>query len=97
MIIAQAHADQMAVGGSGYFIGHGFGCDNVVAYETVLASGVILNVTASSHSDLFRALKGGSSNFGIVTSFEIRTVPLSDRTYGEGTSIITQNPLSSNN
>lgn len=63
-------------GGSSYFIGHGFGCDNVAAYEIVLASGAILNVTASAHTDLFRALKGGSSNFGIVTSFTVRTFHL---------------------
>ncbi|KAL8729135.1 MAG: hypothetical protein Q9181_005108, partial [Wetmoreana brouardii] len=62
--------------GSSYFIGHGFGCDNIASYEIVLASGTILNVTASSHADLFKALKGGSSNFGIVTSFVIRTFPL---------------------
>ena len=41
-----------------------------------MASGAILKVTASDYSDLFRALKGGSSNFGIVTSFTIRTFNL---------------------
>ncbi|KAL8897006.1 MAG: hypothetical protein Q9207_007434 [Kuettlingeria erythrocarpa] len=63
-------------GGSSYFIDHGFGCDNVVAYEFVLASGAVLNVTAQAHVDLFRALKGGSSNFGIVRSFTVRTFKL---------------------
>ncbi|KAL8968538.1 MAG: hypothetical protein Q9183_002418 [Haloplaca sp. 2 TL-2023] len=63
-------------GGSSYFIDHGFGCDNVIAYEIVLASGTVLNVTAQAHLDLFRALKGGSSNFGIVTSFTLRTFEL---------------------
>lgn len=63
-------------GGSSYFIDHGFGCDNVIAYEIVLASGALLNVTAQAHGDLFRALKGGSSNFGIVTSFTLRTFEL---------------------
>ena len=72
----QTHADYIFTGGSSYFIGHGLGCDNVVAYEVVLASGAILNVTASAHRDLFRALKGGSSNFGIVTSFSVRTFQL---------------------
>ncbi|KAI4143492.1 MAG: hypothetical protein LQ341_002903, partial [Variospora aurantia] len=63
-------------GGSSYFIDHGFGCDNVVAYEVVLASGAVLNVTAEAHEDLFQGLKGGSSNFGIVTSFTLRTFEL---------------------
>ena len=77
MIMPLRHAlIEMSKGGSSYFIGHGFGCDNVDAYQIVLANGTILDVTASAHSDLFRALKGGSSNFGIVTSFQIRTFPL---------------------
>ncbi|KAL8718432.1 MAG: hypothetical protein Q9225_004431 [Loekoesia sp. 1 TL-2023] len=63
-------------GGSSYFIGHGFGCDNIASYEIVLASGAILNASASSHVNLFKALRGGSSNFGVVTSFELRTFPL---------------------
>jgi hypothetical protein len=36
----------------------------------VLPSGRVVNATQSSHSDLWLALKGGSSNFGVVTSFE---------------------------
>lgn len=71
-----ALANRMFTGGSSYFVGYGFGCDNVAAYEIVLAGGTILNVAASAHSDLFKALKGGSSNFGIVTSFKIKTFPL---------------------
>lgn len=53
----------------------GFACDNVVNYEVILANGEILNANASSHPDLWRALKGGSSNFGIVTRFDIDTFP----------------------
>ncbi|KAK7460696.1 hypothetical protein VKT23_009411 [Stygiomarasmius scandens] len=45
----------------------GFGCDNIVNYEIVLADGTILDVNATSHSDLFWALKLGSTNYGIVT------------------------------
>jgi FAD/FMN-containing dehydrogenase len=58
----------------------GFACDNVVNYEVVLASGEIVNANASCHSDLWRALKGGSSNFGIVTKFDIETFPTSNIT-----------------
>lgn len=35
----------------------------------------MLQVSATSYPDLFKALKGGSNNFGIVTSFEIYTFP----------------------
>lgn len=53
----------------------GWAADNVVEYEVVLTSGEILSVTVSSNPDLFWALKGGSSNFGIVTGFKLRTFP----------------------
>ena len=72
----QVCADKMPLGGSSYFVGHGLGCDNVAAYEVVLSSGAVVNVTASSQSDLFKSLKGGSSNFGIVTSFQMHAFQL---------------------
>ncbi|KAH8891930.1 oxidoreductase FAD-binding protein [Thozetella sp. PMI_491] len=55
---------------------HGFACDNIYGYEVVLASGEIVYATASSYSDLWLALKGGSNNFGIVTRFDVPTFPL---------------------
>ncbi|KAH7014458.1 uncharacterized protein B0I36DRAFT_299373 [Microdochium trichocladiopsis] len=52
---------------------HGWSADNVLEYEVVLASGEIATVSAVENPDLFWALKGGSSNFGIVTKFRLRT------------------------
>ncbi|KAH9208945.1 hypothetical protein DL95DRAFT_478805 [Leptodontidium sp. 2 PMI_412] len=52
---------------------HGFASDNVVAFEVVLASGLIVTATSKSYSDLFWALKGGANSFGIVTRFDILT------------------------
>lgn len=52
----------------------GFGCDTVVNYEVVLADGSIVEANKTSHPDLFWALKGGSSNFGIVTWFDLETI-----------------------
>jgi hypothetical protein len=52
---------------------HGWATDNVVEYEIVLANGTIATVTNTTNADLFWALKGGSSNFGIVTKFVART------------------------
>ncbi|KAK8123112.1 hypothetical protein PG984_011782, partial [Apiospora sp. TS-2023a] len=60
----------------------GFACDSIVNYEVVLASGEIINANATAHSDLFRALKGGSSNFGIVTNFQLDTFPASNLVVG---------------
>ncbi|KAK9413970.1 hypothetical protein SUNI508_11422 [Seiridium unicorne] len=69
-------------GGLTFFTGrHGFACDNVVAYEVVLADGRIITADAQSHADLFRSLKGGSSNFGIVTNFTMKTIAC-DRVWG---------------
>lgn len=53
----------------------GFACDSVVNYEVVLASGEIVNANASANPDLWRALKGGGSNFGIVTRFDVEAFP----------------------
>ncbi len=57
---------------------YGWACDNVLGYEIVLATGDIVYATASSHPDLWLALKGGSNNFGIVTRFDIATRPLGE-------------------
>jgi FAD/FMN-containing dehydrogenase len=46
---------------------YGFVCDNVENFEVVLASGQIVNANSKTNSDLWRALRGGSNNFGIVT------------------------------
>ncbi|TVY85865.1 FAD-dependent monooxygenase, partial [Lachnellula willkommii] len=54
---------------------HGFSCMGVVNYEVVLADSRIVNANANENADLFWALKGGCANFGIVTSFEMVTVP----------------------
>lgn len=69
-------------GGVTYFTGRkGFACDNVVEYEVVLADGSIIAVNKERHVDLFVALKGGSNNFGIVTSFKMSAIK-SDRIWG---------------
>ena len=43
--------------------------------EIVLADSSIVNANAIQRPDLFRALKGGSNNFGIVTRFDLKTYP----------------------
>ncbi|RFU78088.1 6-hydroxy-d-nicotine oxidase [Trichoderma arundinaceum] len=63
-------------GGMAFFTArHGLACDNVVEYEVVLGDGRIVRVRGDGdHADLFRALKGGGSNFGIVTNFRMRAL-----------------------
>ncbi len=53
-------------------------CDNILEYEMVLANGTIINPSRSEHEDLWKALKGGSSNFGIVPRFTLKAFPYAD-------------------
>ena len=56
----------------------GWAVNHIVNYELVTADSKILQVNANSHPDLFWALKGGSSNYGIVTRFDLNTFHRSD-------------------
>ncbi|OTA99930.1 hypothetical protein M426DRAFT_268468 [Hypoxylon sp. CI-4A] len=68
----------LALGGGLSYLSdlYGLVCDNVVSYEVVLADGNVVEATHEDHPDLFWALKGGASNFGIVTKFTARTFPI---------------------
>jgi FAD/FMN-containing dehydrogenase len=48
---------------------YGAACDNVLAYDLVLADGSFVRASAGENEDLFWALKGGGGNFGVVTGF----------------------------
>ncbi|KAF7353913.1 Fad binding domain-containing protein [Mycena venus] len=75
------------VGVAGFLLGggisalslaHGFGSSNIVNYQVVLADGTIRDVNEQTLSDLYWALKLGSTNFAVVTRFDMTTYPLSD-------------------
>lgn len=51
----------------------GFGCDSVIDFEVVLASGDVTHANTKYNADLWNALKGGLNNFGVVTSFKMKT------------------------
>lgn len=74
-------------GGLNYFSNkYGFAMDNILSYECVLASGHVVIATADNkYKDLFWALHGGSSNFCIVTKFELKTHPITKMWGGLGT------------
>ncbi|KAI8953275.1 hypothetical protein F4801DRAFT_538119 [Xylaria longipes] len=65
-------------GGISYFSStKGWGCDNIVKYEVILADGSVVEATANGqYKDLFWALRGGHNNFGIVTRFDMKTFPV---------------------
>jgi FAD/FMN-containing dehydrogenase len=63
----------LSAGGFSYYsYSRGFICDNVVNYEIALVSGEIVNASPKDKPDLFAASKGGVSNFGIVTRFDLQ-------------------------
>jgi FAD/FMN-containing dehydrogenase len=64
-------------GGFGYLTRRfGWTCDNLVSVEVVTAEGTVVRASEREHPELFWCLRGGSGNFGIVTSFELRTYPV---------------------
>lgn len=60
-------------GGTGWLMRrHGLAIDNLRAASLVLADGRMVRVSDEEHSDLFWALRGGGSGFGVVTSLELQ-------------------------
>jgi hypothetical protein len=66
-------------GGIGWLVGkHGMSIDNLRSVDLVTASGQFVTASATSHPDLFWALRGGGGNFGVATSFEFQLHPLAE-------------------
>ncbi|KAF2119377.1 hypothetical protein BDV96DRAFT_610419 [Lophiotrema nucula] len=54
---------------------YGWAASQVLQYTMVLANGTIANVTEDSNPDLFKSLKGGGNNFGIITNYRLQAHP----------------------
>ena len=83
--LAPLSGSSPTVGVTGYTLGggtgwlsrrYGFAADNVVRAEVVTADGELVTASASENPDLFWALRGGSGNFGVVTSLEFELFPV---------------------
>ncbi|KAF2219594.1 FAD binding domain-containing protein [Elsinoe ampelina] len=67
------------IGGVNYFINkYGFSMDNVVNYDVILGNGTQVKANRQENPDLFWALKGGGSNFGLVSRFTFKTLPIAN-------------------
>ncbi|KAK7966962.1 FAD binding domain containing protein [Apiospora aurea] len=66
---------ELLLGGglSFYTSKRGIASNDVANFEVVLADGSVIDANARTNPGLFKALKGGSNNFGIVTRFDMLT------------------------
>ena len=55
---------------------HGLSIDNLVSVDIVTADGQLRTASATENEDLFWAVRGAGSNFGVITSFEFRLHPV---------------------
>jgi FAD/FMN-containing dehydrogenase len=55
---------------------YGLSLDNLLAVDIVTADGQLRTASAEEHPDLFWAVRGAGSNFGVVTSFTFRLHPV---------------------
>ncbi|KAF2830916.1 FAD-binding domain-containing protein [Ophiobolus disseminans] len=85
--LAVAGGRNSAVGVGGLTLGgglsffsprYGMVCSNIIEYEVALADGCVVKASETSFPDLWRVLKGGGNNFGIVTRFTARAFPSSN-------------------
>ena len=64
-------------GGIGWIMRkYGLSIDQLVSVDLVTATGEFVRASAEQNADLFWGLRGGGGNFGIVTEFEFRCVPM---------------------
>ena len=83
--LAPLNGSAPGVGVVGYTTGGGLGpmsrtygwaSDRVRAAEIVTGDGSLVRATEDQNSDLLWALRGAGANFGVVTSYELRTHPV---------------------
>ena len=55
---------------------HGLSIDNLLSVDIVTADGELRRASATENEDLFWAVRGAGSNFGVVTSFEFQAHPV---------------------
>jgi FAD/FMN-containing dehydrogenase len=79
-IIGTTGIGGLSLGGGSGHLSRGFGLtiDNIISMDVVTADGRFLVASDKENEDLYWALRGGSGNFGVVTSFEYQLHPVKD-------------------
>jgi FAD/FMN-containing dehydrogenase len=64
-------------GGIGWLMRkHGLTIDQLVSVDLITADGELVKASEDENQDLFWGIRGGGGNFGVVTEFEFRLVPV---------------------
>ncbi len=60
---------------------YGLTIDQLASVDLVTADGEFVRASEDEHADLFWGVRGGGGNFGIVTDFEFRLIPLGPQVF----------------
>ena len=72
-------------GGMGWLTrAYGLSIDNLLDVHMVTASGEFVHASPQENAELFWGVRGGGSNFGVVTKFEFQGVPLEPEVFAGG-------------
>jgi FAD/FMN-containing dehydrogenase len=77
-VISHTGVGGLTLGGGIGWLTHkaGLTIDSLVSADVVLADGHYVRASPEDNADLFWALRGGSGNFGVVTTFEFQLQPV---------------------
>ncbi|OAK94343.1 FAD-binding domain-containing protein [Phaeosphaeriaceae sp. SRC1lsM3a] len=51
---------------------YGWSASSVIEYEIVFANGTIGHINGENYPDIFKVLKGGGNNFGVITNYKLQ-------------------------